>query len=189
MLTKILLIYLFTSTQTLALNIISRTQWLAKPSKTNQLLAINPPSHVVIHHAGTTNYKCSNVAECSLGVRKIQTYHMNGNGWKDIGYNFLVGQDGNVYEGRGWGKHGAHSPGFNRKSIGICFIGDYSNNIPSQQQINTAKELIKYGVDNNLIKSDYKLVGHRQDVSVNTACPGQKLFDEIKQWDHYTMNP
>jgi len=47
--------------------------------------------------------------------------------WADIGYNFLVGEDGNVYEGRGWDKQGAHSKLFNSKSIGICIIGDYTS--------------------------------------------------------------
>jgi len=53
---------------------------------------------------------------------------MDNKKWSDIGYNFLVGEDGNVYEGRGWGKKGAHSIPFNNKSIGICIIGDYTSN-------------------------------------------------------------
>lgn len=57
----------------------------------------------------------------------FQDYQMNSKGWNDIGYNFLVGEDGNIYEGRGWGKKGAHSKSFNGKSIGICIIGDYSS--------------------------------------------------------------
>lgn len=36
----------------------------------------------------------------------------------DIGYNFLVGEDGKAYEGRGWGVEGEHADGFNRNSIG-----------------------------------------------------------------------
>lgn len=54
-----------------------------------------------------------------------QNYHMNQKKWNDIGYNFLVGEDGNVYEGRGWGQHGAHSVSYNSKSIGICLIGNF----------------------------------------------------------------
>lgn len=54
---------------------------------------------------------------------------MDQKGWSDIGYNFLVGEDGNVYEGRGWDKQGAHSKPFNSKSIGICIIGNYTSNI------------------------------------------------------------
>lgn len=39
--------------------------------------------------------------------------------WADIGYNFLVGEDGNVYEGRGWTQVGAQTLNYNSKSIGI----------------------------------------------------------------------
>ena len=39
-------------------------------------------------------------------------------GWDDIGYNFLVGEDGNVYEGRGWDTVGAHAAPHNTNSVG-----------------------------------------------------------------------
>jgi hypothetical protein len=39
-------------------------------------------------------------------------------GWADIGYNFLVGEDGNIYTGRDWTNVGAHTVGYNSKSIG-----------------------------------------------------------------------
>jgi N-acetylmuramoyl-L-alanine amidase len=51
---------------------------------------------------------------------------MNNNGWADIGYNFVVGEDGNIYEGRGWNAKGAHAPAYNGRSIGICIIGDFT---------------------------------------------------------------
>lgn len=41
----------------------------------------------------------------------MQTYHIESKSWDDIGYNFLVGGDGSVYEGRGWDKQGAHTKG------------------------------------------------------------------------------
>lgn len=42
-------------------------------------------------------------------------------GWDDIGYNFIVGEDGNVYEGRGWDIVGAHAGvnTYNQQSLGI----------------------------------------------------------------------
>jgi N-acetylmuramoyl-L-alanine amidase len=51
---------------------------------------------------------------------------MNAQRWPDIGYNFLVGEDGNVYEGRGWDAVGAHAVPYNSNSIGICVIGDFT---------------------------------------------------------------
>lgn len=46
--------------------------------------------------------------------------------YKSSSSSFLIGNDGNVYEGAGWNKVGAHTLGYNRKSIGIAFIGDFS---------------------------------------------------------------
>ena len=45
--------------------------------------------------------------------------------------SFLVGEDGNVYEGRGWSKQGAHAPNFNSRSIGIAVIGNFMSEFPS----------------------------------------------------------
>lgn len=39
--------------------------------------------------------------------------------------SFLIGDDGVVYEGTGWGVAGAHTYGYNRNSTGIAFIGNY----------------------------------------------------------------
>jgi N-acetylmuramoyl-L-alanine amidase len=52
---------------------------------------------------------------------------MDTNGWNDIGYNFVVGEDGNIYEGRGWSNQGAHAANWNSISIGIAIIGDFTS--------------------------------------------------------------
>ena len=51
----------------------------------------------VVHHtAGTNGYT---TAQSGAIVRGIQIYHVRGNGWNDIGYNFLVDKYGQVFEG------------------------------------------------------------------------------------------
>jgi N-acetylmuramoyl-L-alanine amidase len=55
----------------------------------------------------------------------MQNHHMDRNGWVDIGYNFVVGEDGRVYTGRGSGFVGAHAAGCNSRSMGIAIIGDF----------------------------------------------------------------
>jgi N-acetylmuramoyl-L-alanine amidase len=47
---------------------------------------------------------------------------MNVTGWDDIGYNFLIGEDGHVYEGWGPDSIGAHTLGYNAISIGKSSI-------------------------------------------------------------------
>lgn len=50
------------------------------------------------------------------------------------------------------------------------------------------RKLINYGVDLGKISEDYKLVGHRQ-VRNGTECPGDRLFENIKLWEHYEDYP
>lgn len=47
-------------------------------------------------------------------------------GWSDIEYNFLVGEDGAVYEGRGWNNVGAHTNGYDSQSIGMAVMGNFN---------------------------------------------------------------
>ncbi|XP_012228599.1 peptidoglycan-recognition protein SC2 [Linepithema humile] len=166
-------------------NIISRAQWGARAPKSQAPnLRLKPAPYVIIHHS--TSSSCETQTACKQKVKGFQTYHMDSKQWADIGYNFLVGEDGNVYEGRGWDKRGAHSIPFNSKSIGICIIGDYSNRTPNRAAVDAVTNLITHGVQNGQIKSDYKLLGHRQ--TWQTACPGNSLYTMIQSWPHWSQS-
>ncbi|XP_023296046.2 peptidoglycan-recognition protein SC2-like [Lucilia cuprina] len=116
-------------------------------------------------------------------MRNIQHYHQKTLGWADIGYNFLIGGDGNIYEGRGWNVLGAHASNWNSKSIGISFMGNYHKDKPTAAQIAAAKSLLAAAVSRGQIKSGYILYGHRQ--VGNTDCPGNNLYAEIKKWSNW----
>jgi hypothetical protein len=84
-------------------------------------------SFALVHHTvNTNNYSPEQSAAI---VRGIEVYHVKGNGWNDIGYNFLVDKYGQVFEGRYGGVDknviGAHSQGFNTGSVGISVIGTF----------------------------------------------------------------
>lgn len=68
-------------------------------------------------------------------------------GWCDIGYNFLIGEDGNAYEGRGWWTLGAHVSSWNTVSIGICQMGTYTNRVPNSAAISAMENLVTCSVD------------------------------------------
>ena len=83
----------------------------------------------VVHHtAGSDTYTA---AQSPAIVRAIELYHVQGNGWNDIGYNCLVDKYGQVFEGRAGGIDrnviGAHAEGFNSGSTGVAVIGNYSS--------------------------------------------------------------
>lgn len=166
--------------------IMRRWQWNARPPKGTAQMTL-PVPYVIIHHSVMGEGNCSTIAGCIEVMKEIQDFHMDGNGWDDVGYTFLIGGDGYVYEGRGWNRQGAHAPNYNDKSIGICFIGLFTDKLPTEMQIQTAKTLIECGIENNYIKSDYILYGHR-DVR-DTECPGETLYQEISTWPHKGPKP
>jgi hypothetical protein len=83
---------------------------------------------VFVHHTDTTNsYTCD---QSPAIVRSIYAEHLH-QGWRDIGYNFLVDKCGTVFEGRFGGMSlpvvGAQTYGFNTNSMGIAAIGTYTD--------------------------------------------------------------
>ncbi|XP_063287736.1 peptidoglycan recognition protein 1-like [Pelobates fuscus] len=160
--------------------IVSKSAWGGKAAKCSHRLA-TPVTNVIIHH--TKGAFCSSPATCSAQARNVQNYHMSSRGWCDIGYNFLVGEDGRVYEGRGWRNLGAHAKSFSSVSIGISFIGSFTKRAPSASALKAAQSLIKCGVSKGYIKSAYILKGHRN--VGNTDCPGDKLYQIIQKWRNF----
>ena len=69
------------------------------------------------------------------------------NGWNDIGYNFLIGDDGNAYEGRGWYTLGAHAQSYNDDAIGISMMGDFTSQMPSQAALDALDNLMGCGAE------------------------------------------
>jgi len=141
----------------------------------------NPVTYAVIHHGASAT--CFDKASCINMVKSFQNLHMDTNGWSDIGYNFIVGEDGNVYEGRGWSTIGAHCPAYNSDSIGISVIGNFETKLPNTLALNAVKNLIQCGVDLRKLKTAYTLKGHREGCS--TACPGLTFYNHIRTWPNY----
>ncbi|KAL3831961.1 hypothetical protein ACJMK2_023649 [Sinanodonta woodiana] len=160
--------------------IVSRSDWGAVPPINVSYL--KPPVGLAfIHHTDTQS--CNDLESCSKVLQSIQYYHMHDKGWTDIAYSFLVGEDGNAYEGRGWDRIGSHTKGYNDRSLGFAFIGDYSSHLPPATGLSAVKNLIKCGIENGKITGDYCMYGHR-DVR-DTTCPGEALYREIRTWPHY----
>jgi hypothetical protein len=130
--------------------IVPRLSWGADES-----IRRAPPGYApvvrfaVVHHtAGRNDYSR---AEAPAIVKGIQLFHVRGNGWNDIGYNFLVDRFGTVYEGRFGGSDrdviGAHAQGFNTGSVGIALLGTYGSTRPSAAAVDALARLISWRLD------------------------------------------
>lgn len=102
-------------------HLVDRSTWGARTPKGTTPLPHPPATYVVVIH--TASDPCDIEASCSAEVREIQKMHMDLQQFDDIAYNFLVGGDGQTYEGRSWDLVGAFARGVNNKSLGIAFIG------------------------------------------------------------------
>ncbi|XP_030373354.1 peptidoglycan-recognition protein LC isoform X3 [Scaptodrosophila lebanonensis] len=164
------------------LELVDVGRWGGSPSK-HPLDRLSLPVHrVIISH--TASESCESEEVCKYRVRVIQEFHMNGWGWDDVGYNFMVGGDGRIYVGRGWDCVGAHTKGYNMDSIGISFIGTFNKILPTEQQLQACQLLIAEGVRLKKLDPDYKLYGHRQLSA--TESPGALLYKIIKTWPHWS---
>lgn len=91
----------------------SRDDWEARPARSRSTTTWGARSGFTVHYSAGPR---------SQTVRQIQDFHLDGRGWADVAYNFLV-KDGVVYEGRGWMVVGAHAAPHNTSHIGVCVIG------------------------------------------------------------------
>ena len=181
--------------------IIPRVAWGA-----DEAIRRAPPQYsdaihfAVVHHtAGSNAYS---PAQSAAIVRGIEIYHVEGNGWNDIGYNFLVDKYGRVFEGRYGGVDrpviGAHSLGFNVGSFGVAVIGDYGSTGISAAARTSLERLLAWKLDLAHVDPLSTLTwpsggnprfpagvpvflraisGHRD--TYFTECPGNALYAEL----------
>ena len=145
--------------------------------------------HVIVHHSAGSN-TATNYTQV---VRDIYIYHTQSNGWSDIGYNYLIAQNGALYAGRdpGSGEQdnvmGAHFCGRNSTTMGVCLLGNYqtaevsSDTWMTLQQV-AAFKLQKENLDPTASASHPlgnigHIAGHRDGCS--TLCPGQDVYDQL----------
>ena len=121
---------------------------------------------IIIHCSDTT-------PKMDIGAKEIKHWHVNENGWDDIGYHLVIKRDGSYEQGRPFDINGAHAFGFNHRSIGVCMVGGRNHSGGPEanftlDQYESLKYIVKY------LKSLYPIemvLGHRDLPGVTKACP------------------
>jgi len=181
--------------------IIARAEWNANETIRRGVPVYADNVHLAfIHHtAGSNSYT---VGQSAAIVRAVELYHVKGNGWNDIGYNFLVDKYGQIFEGRYGGMTraviGAHAMGFNAGSTGIAMIGNYNSVGISPAAKAALVSLLAWRLDLAHVDPLSKIVrisagnarypggkavtlraisAHRD--TYPTSCPGAKLYAQL----------
>ncbi|HWH34901.1 MAG TPA: S-layer homology domain-containing protein [Acidimicrobiales bacterium] len=173
--------------------ITSRSSWGAREPKDIPEAAARLRAGFVHHTVSANDYAPADVPGI---LRGIQAYHMDVNGWDDIGYNFLVDRSGQIWEGRAGGIDrnviGAHVAGFNTGSVGVAVLGDHRSVQPTSASLGAVGEVLgwrlgRVGIDpqasttmtgpDGATRTLRTISGHRD--AGDTECPGQALYDQL----------
>ena len=134
--------------------------------------------YIVIHCAATPH-------DMDIGAAEIREWHTEGNGWRDIGYHFVIRRNGNIELGRDINDSGAHVKGYNSRSVGVCLVGGVDgDNQPEANFTSSQKDALRdliYTLER--IYPDATVVGHT-DLNPNKACPS---FDVAKWYTNGVM--
>jgi hypothetical protein len=171
--------------------VLTREEWCPAgncfPDPTPQPTEV---THLIVHHSAGSNTS----SDWAAVVRAIWDFHVNFNGWDDIGYNWLIDPNGAIYEGRGNDLQGAHFCGFNSFTAGICMLGTYTDVIPTGEARRSLVELLAWKCGDKDLnplgvsfhppsnKNLNTISGHRDGCS--TECPGNAFYpvlEDIRQ--------
>lgn len=176
--------------------IIAASEWRKGLTPPKEAPVKTTVKHVIVHHSAGSN-STTNFLEA---VRNIYTFHTtpppNGNGWNDVGYNFLITQDGTIFQGRdgqeimdGDNVLGAHFCGKNGGTIGICLLGNYNEVQPTNAAIKSLINLAgwKLGKEKLPVIGQFQhtngllniISGHRDGCA--TECPGENLYAKLAE--------
>jgi len=107
---------------------------LAKhPVKLYATRALSAITHIAVHHSATKTGSAEAFAR----------YHVNTSGWPGIGYHFVIEKDGIIKWTNNLQVVSYHVGNSNRKAVGICLTGDFSEQEPTREQWDSLFDLLK----------------------------------------------
>jgi hypothetical protein len=154
--------------------------WGAQPPRGTNPVITGGPNKLIVHHTVSANTADFSRAQAHAHARWVQELHMDGNGWRDSGYNFVVSRGGWITEGTtgslaalthgGRFVQGIHTSGQNTQALGIANEGAYHDGaVPPAAQWETLVTLCAFACEQYGIAS-HEIYGHMDFGS--TLCPG-----------------
>jgi len=157
---------------------------------------------IMVHHTHS-EYESSD-----QWILDIYRFHSVSREWWDVGYNYIIGYEWQIYEWRaGWDYAiAAHAKNNNFSTIWIALMWEFDHKEVPEAQLQALSELVKYltekyGIDLSkrfpmhkpcAIASDncepgwdvkttyhYPLVGHVD--AAHTSCPWEHLYEKIEE--------
>lgn len=149
------------------------------------------PVREIVMHCSATRPEWMAGAGIADVVAEIRRWHVEGRGWRDIGYHYVADRDGVIARCRPESAIGAHVLGRNRGTIGICLIGghgaastDHFEDHFTPAQDRAARRLIA-GISGRT--SIRRISGHNEYAA--KACPGFNVAEWLASKPQPAMRP
>lgn len=122
--------------------------------------------YIAIHHSATLQGSSEAFAR----------YHVRKKGWPGIGYIYVVNKNGSIDFCNEWNVISYHVGHSNRIALGICLVGDFTKEQPTELQLQAAADLCQMLI--HKIPSIKEIKGHCNFPGYNwKTCPA---FDVMK---------
>ena len=123
-------------------------------------------------------------ARREVTVKDIRTWHTTkppyGRGWSDIGYHYVIYQDGSIHQGRPFYKVGAHTLGQNHDSIGVAYVGGVDGRgEPKDTMTKKQEQAFRDLVHMLRTLSPWPLAVKGHNDYSNKACPSFKIKNKF----------
>ncbi|MBB0228507.1 LysM peptidoglycan-binding domain-containing protein, partial [Streptomyces calidiresistens] len=162
------------------MDLVSRSGWGARPFRTPA--GATPYGRarlgVKVHYLGSA-YSDRPHTQCPGYIRSVQAQHMDGNGWSDIAYSFVVCTHGTVYEGRGLERRNAANgnTSLNDAHYAVCaLLGASGLTEPPDAQLHGMRDAIEHCRARGPAGGEIS----RHADGFATACPGPALTSWVR---------
>ena len=154
-------------------SVLSRSLWSQAGPAFALMNRMLPIQYITVHHDGMDPFFGNDQASAAARLEAIRRAHRS-KGWGDIGYHFAVDRGGRVWECRPISWQGAHVKDRNEGNIGICTLGNFDQQTPTQPQLAALNRHVSWLMQGYRVPMK-KVYTHQEWPGAQTACPGTNL--------------
>ncbi len=154
------------------------------------LIDASKVKYFAFHHS-VTPQTAKNDGNWKAECDRIASEHVNGNGWGGVGYRFIICSNGVVVYVGDLSHGGSAVQNHNDTIFSACMIGDFTKELPTDAQINSAHDLADWFINHMpqypLISSWDSIIGHKDaatifnEPAIATACPGSSWPNDMRE--------
>lgn len=174
---------------------ISQEEWRSGMPAPEYERIFTETNNIIIHHSASVFTVKDDYTDVVRNIYYFHAVDTNGRNWSDIGYNYVVAPNGDIYEARDPADYpqdevqGAHFCGNNTGTLGICVLGNYESQEATTESMEALTQLLAWkcekdfldplGTYSHILNSNLPVIaGHRNGCA--TLCPGGNLYNELE---------